>query len=105
MSFENTVCPCGGKKECGTMLCAERVAAFEQHPSMAVYLDKSNDMESRRHAALTLLELARGRKRIIPRSSSDATKIWQKPEETAQGRDSAAASGSWDGQLVDKRHG
>jgi hypothetical protein len=62
MSYEGTVCPCGDKKEPNTMLCNGCMSEFSQHPSMSVFLDKSREPETRRHAALTLLALARGRK-------------------------------------------
>jgi hypothetical protein len=62
MSYEGTICPCGGKKDSNTMLCNGCMTAFAQHPSMSAYLDKSKDVEARRHAALTLLSLARDRK-------------------------------------------
>ncbi len=62
MSYEGTTCPCGGKKAPNTMLCDGCMTEFKDHPAMASFTDKKNDVEIRRHAALTLLTLARGRK-------------------------------------------
>lgn len=64
MSYEGTVCPCGGKKQPNTMLCVGCETAFADHPSMAAFKDERRDLETRRHAAMTLLSLARGRKRV-----------------------------------------
>lgn len=61
MSYEGTTCPCGHKKEPNTMLCSDCMTTFAHHPSMPVFLDKSRAPETRRHAAMTLLALARGR--------------------------------------------
>lgn len=65
MSYENTVCPCGGVKEPGTMLCTGCETALKDHPSMIAFNTRSNDFETRKHAAMTLIELSRGR--IRPR--------------------------------------
>lgn len=62
MSYEGTVCPCGGKKLGNTMLCDGCVSEFGQHPSMADFRDGKLSTDTRRHAAVTLLALARGRK-------------------------------------------
>jgi len=61
MSYESTVCPCGGKKMSNTMLCCTCETAYAEHPAMSVFKDESCDLESRRHAAITLVTLARGR--------------------------------------------
>ena len=60
MSYENTVCPCSGKKEPKTMLCRDCETAFADHPSMKEF-KSGTDREARMHAAMTLLTLARGR--------------------------------------------
>jgi hypothetical protein len=60
MSFEGTTCPCGGKKQPNTMLCNGCETTFADHPSMKSFKSEK-DAELRRHAALTLLSLARGR--------------------------------------------
>lgn len=62
MSYEGTICPCGDKKPTNTMICDVCMSEYSQHPSMACYRDEKNDVENRRHAAQTLLSLARGRK-------------------------------------------
>ena len=63
MSYDGTVCPCGDKKPGGTMLCPGCESAFAEHPSMRSYRDTNLDRELRRHAAITLLTMARDRKR------------------------------------------
>jgi hypothetical protein len=61
MSFEDTNCPCGGKKPVGTMLCADCESAFAIHPAMVAFKDKTAGTEFRRHAAYTLISLAKNR--------------------------------------------
>ena len=63
MSYEDTNCPCGDKKERETMLCAACMNAFKDHPAMTVF-ESIMPMEDRKHAALILLRLSRGRKRL-----------------------------------------
>ena len=63
MSYEDQVCPCGGRKEINTMLCEGCEQTFADHPSMSAFKDKGAEVETRRHAAQTLLTLARNRKR------------------------------------------
>ena len=63
MSFEDSNCPCGGKKEPGTMLCQLCESELATHPSMPVFKDHQSNLELRRHAAIVLVTLARGRKR------------------------------------------
>ncbi len=63
MSYENTHCPCGGKKVTDTMLCNECETEFSEHVSMKTFRDESARVESRRHAAIILLSLARRRKK------------------------------------------
>lgn len=63
MSWENTDCPCGGKKERETMLCPDCVAHFQkERPSLFDYLDTRRPLESRRSSAIILCSLARRRK-------------------------------------------
>lgn len=62
MSYEGTICPCGDKKLGNTMLCDGCMSAFEQHPSMVDFKNDKLCQDTRRHAAMTLLTLARGRK-------------------------------------------
>lgn len=63
MSFEDTHCPCGGKKERETMLCAECVEWLKDKPAMKAFLDETCAVEYRRQAAIILVTLARKRKR------------------------------------------
>lgn len=64
MSYEDTRCPCGGKKPTDTMLCDECNTALKDHPSMKVFRDAAKySVDSRRHAALVLITLSRARKR------------------------------------------
>jgi len=61
MSFENTDCPCGGKKDRDTMLCRICEVELAGHPSMISFNNTKASLETRRHAALVLLTLVRGR--------------------------------------------
>lgn len=63
MSYENTECPCGGKKPMSTMLCDDCLAEFHDRPELKNMNDETAPTESRRHSATILLALARGRKR------------------------------------------
>jgi len=63
MSYDGTVCPCGGKKLGNTMLCDDCILHFQQHPAMLDFKNGKLDVEVRRHAAITLLALCRDRKK------------------------------------------
>ena len=63
MAYDDSQCPCTGKKLPGTMLCDECVSAFADRRELRDYQNGELSMERRRHAALILLSLARGRKR------------------------------------------
>lgn len=63
MGYDDSHCPCGGRKEPGTMLCADCVAAFKDRKELSDYQDGKLSLEYRRHAAIILLALARGRLR------------------------------------------
>lgn len=63
MSYDDTKCPCGGKKPPSTMLCDECIEAFKDRKELQQYQDNSYTVEFRRHAAIILLTLARKRKR------------------------------------------
>lgn len=63
MSYENTQCPCGGKKPTQTMLCDDCLEAFKDRKELATFQDTSHGLEMRRHAAIILLSLARRRNR------------------------------------------
>ena len=61
MSYENSICPCGGKKPTDTMLCDACEDALADHPAMGIFKDLTMRTEARRHAAITLVTLARKR--------------------------------------------
>jgi hypothetical protein len=62
MSYEDTNCPCGGKKERETMLCADCMKAFADTPDMKVFLDPIKyGVDARRPAAILLCAKARRR--------------------------------------------
>ena len=60
MSYEDTRCVCGGKKLTQTLFCQDCFGSLSGRPEMTMLLSDS-DVGSRRHAALILLSLARGR--------------------------------------------
>lgn len=69
MSYHDTHCPCGGTKPTETMLCDECNTAFAEETVMKMFRDTENcPVNSRRSAAVTLLSMARGRKRqrVLP---------------------------------------
>lgn len=74
MSYEDTHCPCGDKKPTDTMLCDACVEAFKDRKEMATY-NSSEPVEYRRHAAMILLALARGRKRNAARAAAATTQL------------------------------
>lgn len=61
MSFENTQCPCGGKKPTDTMLCDLCVDFVKERKEWKIFNDYNHGLEYRRHAAVILLTLARTR--------------------------------------------
>jgi hypothetical protein len=66
MSYENTACPCGGKKERETMICADCVDYIESttaHTDLARHKDYSFSVEARRWMAIRVLTIARSRRR------------------------------------------
>lgn len=65
MSYEGTICPCGEKKSPNTLLCIGCELDYQKHPSMKAYNDRSRGLDERGHAAMTLLALARGRKKRV----------------------------------------
>ena len=65
MSYEDTNCPCGDKKERDTMLCQMCMETFKDRREMKTFLDGNEPVEYRRHAASILLALSRGRKRNL----------------------------------------
>ena len=62
MSYENTECPCGGRKERETMLCHECEAAFAGESDFRIIKDDSFSFSARRGAAITLLSKSRTRR-------------------------------------------
>jgi hypothetical protein len=66
MAFDDTKCPCGDKKLTDTLLCDACETAFANHPSMRVFKDFTVTDAGRRHAAIVLVTMARGRKRKCP---------------------------------------
>ena len=66
MSYENTACPCGGKKERETMICADCQIAFADTREMKTVNDTTEPPWSRRPAAIRLLAMARRRNKRLP---------------------------------------
>ena len=62
MSFEDTNCPCGDRKPPDTMFCDACMDVLKSRPEMKT-LVSDQPITSRRHAAIVLLALSRGRKR------------------------------------------
>ena len=64
MAYDDMQCPCGGTKMRETMLCLACETHLADHPEMRVLRDSLGySVNSRRGAAITLLALARRRKR------------------------------------------
>ena len=61
MSYENTACPCGQKKERETMICAGCRETFSGTSYLKTSEDGTLSWEARRSAAITLLAMARRR--------------------------------------------
>lgn len=61
MSYENTSCPCGGRKERETMLCAPCVAATDGTADAVIIADSTRPWQARRNAAIRLIATARKR--------------------------------------------
>ena len=61
MSYENTSCPCGGRKERETILCLDCQDQTASTIEAAVMNDASRSWQTRRNAAIRLLSIARGR--------------------------------------------
>jgi len=71
VSYEDTNCPCGDRKPTDTMLCDACMADLADRREMAIFRS-ADPVESRRHAAMILLSLARGRKRRMANAESEA---------------------------------
>jgi hypothetical protein len=69
MSYENTSCPCGGKKERETLICREcavHILATTDGFNLERYQDESFTKEARRNMAMRLLSMARRRNKSLP---------------------------------------
>ena len=72
MSYENTKCPCGGRKERETPFCGDCEVAFANRPEMDIYLNPEYSREARRNANITLVILAHRR---LPKTASRRLRI------------------------------
>jgi hypothetical protein len=61
MSYENTTCPCGSRKERETMICAACRDYTASTIEAAVMNDTGRAWQSRRNAAIKLLAICRTR--------------------------------------------
>lgn len=61
MAYEDTHCPCGGKKERETMLCPLCMEWLRLHPSMRAWQNPTNSWDYQRQAAMVLVLLAHRR--------------------------------------------
>lgn len=61
MSYENTNCPCGCRKERETMLCRDCQTYTASTIETAVMSDAGRSWQTRRNAAIRLLSIARSR--------------------------------------------
>jgi hypothetical protein len=66
MSYENTECPCGGKKDRETMICYECQKEFSDTFEMRIVSDLDKEPWHRRPAAIRLLSMARRRTKRLP---------------------------------------
>ncbi|MES2596043.1 MAG: hypothetical protein V4662_11935 [Verrucomicrobiota bacterium] len=68
MAFDDTHCPCTGKKEAGTMLCPACERELSGTPEMRMFTSCAG-YEARRMAAISLVRMSRRRSRqtlLIP---------------------------------------
>lgn len=65
MSYEDTNCPCGGKKLTDTMLCDACMEYLRDRREWADFDNFKLSAEFRRQAAVILCSLARGRRRAL----------------------------------------
>lgn len=72
MAYEDTNCPCGGKKARETMLCPACQQEFAQRREMAGFQNETAGFEYRRHCAIALLGMARRRSRTNEHSLRNA---------------------------------
>lgn len=104
MAYDDTHCPCGGKKITETMLCEACEHYLAEHPEMRVMRDEIYSVNHRRSAAITLLALARRRKRApvgngvdTARAIAGAMRPQLQVSRTSVKAGRAAAEGSADG--------
>lgn len=62
MSYEDTRCPCGNKKEMQTMLCPDCVETYRDTEEYKDFVSHDLKAQHRRYAAITLVNKARWRK-------------------------------------------
>lgn len=66
MAYSDDQCPCGGKKDRDTLLCATCTEQFEDTAEMRTFRDPEASTPFKRAAAIRLLQLSRRRKRLLP---------------------------------------
>lgn len=71
MAYDDTNCPCGDRKQTGTMLCDACLDFLKDRRELAE-LNSDASVEWRRQAALILLTLARKRKRAQAEAAAAA---------------------------------
>lgn len=62
MAFDDTHCPCTGRKAAGYMLCFDCETALAATPEMTRFRDPKYSVDGRRSAAIRLLAMARRRR-------------------------------------------
>lgn len=62
MSYENTKCPCGDRKEGGTMICETCDELLKPTVEHAAWMNEKLSMHTRRSAAIKVLAMSRRRK-------------------------------------------
>ena len=63
MAYEDTNCPCGGRKDRETMLCTACQEWLAEHPALKTWQDGTLIWNARRDAAIVLVTRARSRLR------------------------------------------
>lgn len=63
MSWEDTSCPCGGRKDRETMLCVECQTQFKDRPETKELNSDQLSFSQKRSSAIALLALARRRRK------------------------------------------
>jgi len=63
VSYENDQCPCGGRKDPGTMLCADCVAFLAGDPNYRTAMDQDANLSIRRQCAIAAIARVRNRRR------------------------------------------